>query len=446
MYEENNHIAYEVEEVEGHPVHTEGPGEKPKKSRMAGKVVALALSCALVGGCLGVGGTVWAANGGGAGEPTSLLLGDHSRVNASAVMTANVDTGKQLSLSEVYTANVNSVVGIRADITTTNYWGYQTSGAATGSGFVLTADGYILTNYHVIEDANAVTVTTFDNTSYKAEIVGYDESNDIAVLKIDAKDLQPVVLGDSSALTVGETVAAIGNPLGELTFSLTHGVVSALDREITLSSGTTMTLIQTDAAINSGNSGGPLFNLYGEVVGITNAKFSSSSSGASIDNIGFAIPINQVKNLVSSIMVNGYVVKPYLGVSVTTVSAEAQSYGVPQGAAVKVISKDSPAEAAGLKENDIITHVDGDEISSSSDLVNKIATYTPGDKVTLSVYRQGETQELAIHVTLAEKKQEPKQKEESQQSQSQSQNQQGGINPFEAFPFGFGYGYGGGSF
>ena len=127
-------------------------------------------------------------------------------------------------------------------------------------------------------------------------------------------------------------------------------------------------------------------------------------------------------------------------------SAEAQSYGVPQGAAVKVISKDSPAEAAGLKENDIITHVDGDEISSSSDLVNKIATYTPGDKVTLSVYRQGETQELAIHVTLAEKKQEPKQKEESQQSQSQSQNQQGGINPFEAFPFGFGYGYGGGSF
>ena len=447
MYEENSHVEYQVEEAA-----TAGAtvsDEAPKKQRRAGRVIALALSCALIGGCLGVGGTVWAANGSGSGEPTSILLGDHGSVKASAVTTVNVDTGKQLTLSEVYTANVNSVVGITADITTTNYWGYQTSGAASGSGFVLTADGYILTNYHVIEDANAVSVTTFDNTSYKAKVVGYDESNDIAVLKIDAKDLQPVVLGDSSALTVGETVAAIGNPLGELTFSLTHGIVSALDREITLSSGTTMTLIQTDTAINSGNSGGPLFNMYGEVVGITNAKFSSSSSGASIDNIGFAIPVNQVKNIVSSIMVNGYVVKPYLGVSVTTVSSEAQSYGIPQGAAVKVISEDSPAEAAGLQENDIITQVDGDEISSSSDLVNKIATYAPGETVTLSVYRRGETEELTIEVTLGEQKQEPKQKEDSQQSQSQSQNQQGGVNPFEGFPFSFGYGYGnggGGSF
>ena len=445
MYEENSHVEYQVEEAA-----TAGAtvsDEAPKKQRRAGRVIALALSCALIGGCLGVGGTVWATNGDSSGEPTSILLGDRGSVKASAVTTVSVNTGKELTLSEVYAANVNSVVGITADITTTNYWGYQTAGAASGSGFILTSDGYILTNYHVIEDANAVSVTTFDNTSYKAKIVGYDDSNDIAVLKIDAEDLQPVVLGDSSALTVGETVAAIGNPLGELTFSLTHGIVSALDREITLSSGTTMTLIQTDTAINSGNSGGPLFNMYGEVIGITNAKFSSSSSGASIDNIGFAIPVNQVKNLVSSIMVNGYVIKPYLGVSVTTVSSEAQSYGIPQGAAGKVISEDSPAEAAGLQENDIITHVDGDEISSSSDLVSKIASYTPGDKVTLSVFRRGEAQELSIQVTLGEQKQEPKQKETPQQNQSQSQIPQSGMSPFEGFPFpfNFGYGYDGGS-
>ena len=454
MNEENYHVSYQVQESEPESctVNAQAPAAQPKKRRKAGKFVALALSCALIGGCLGAGGALWKVSGNGASaEPTSILVGERGAVHASAVSTVSVDTGKELTLSEVYTANVNSVVGITADITTTNYWGYQTSGAASGSGFVLTDDGYILTNYHVIEDANAVSVTTFDNTSYKARVVGYDAGNDIAVLKIDAKDLQPVVLGDSSTLTVGETVAAIGNPLGELTFSLTHGVVSALDREITLSSGKTMTLIQTDTAINSGNSGGPLFNLYGEVVGITNAKFSSSSSGASIDNIGFAIPINQVKNLVSSIIVNGYVIKPYLGVSVTTVSAEAQTYGIPQGAAVKQINEDSPAEEAGLKENDIITQVDGDEISSSSDLVNKIASYAPGTKVTLSVYRQGEPQELAIHVTLGEQKQEPQQQKPQQESQSQQsqQNQQSGINPFDMFPFGYGYGYsngGSGSF
>ncbi len=275
--------------------------------------------------------------------------------------------------AEVYAQNVNSTVGITTSITT-NYWGYQTQSAAAGSGFILTADGYILTNYHVVEDSNSITVSLYDGTEYDATLVGCDESNDIAVLKIDAEGLTPVVLGDSDNLNVGDQVVAIGNPLGELTFSLTTGVVSALNREVTLSSNVTMNLIQTDCAINSGNSGGALLNLNGEVIGITNAKYSSSSSSseASIDNIGFAIPLNHVKNIVKSIIETGSITKPYIGVTVSSVSSEAQGYGVPTGAAVRSVEADSPAAKAGLEENDIITEVDGTAINSSTELVNYV--------------------------------------------------------------------------
>ena len=280
--------------------------EQKKKSGKAGKIVALLLACALVGGGSGFGAAaLMQKNAAAQPQSTTQTSSDASvmlegKRQAAALQVASVDTGKVLTPSEVYAQNVNSTVGITTSITT-NYFGYQTTSAAAGSGFILTQDGYILTNYHVVEGSNSIKVTTYDGTSYDAQLIGYDESNDIAVLKIDATDLTPVVLGDSDTLNVGDTVVAIGNPLGELTFSLTTGVVSALDRPVTLSTGTTMNLIQTDCAINSGNSGGALFNLYGEVIGITNAKYSSSgsSSEASIDNIGFAIPIDQVARSLS---------------------------------------------------------------------------------------------------------------------------------------------------
>ena len=361
---------------------------------------------------------------------------------------ADNDEREVLSAADVYENNVNSTVGIRTSITTTNYWGYTTAAAASGSGFILSEDGYILTDYHVIEDSNAISVTTFDNKSYDAEIVGYDESNDIAVLKIDAEGLTPVVLGDSDALRVGDSVAAIGNPLGELTFSLTLGIVSALGRQITLSSGSTMTLIQTDAAINSGNSGGPLFNMYGEVIGITNAKFSSSgsSSSASIDNIGFAIPINQVRGIVESIIEYGYIVKPYLGLSVVTVSEELQSYGIPQGASIKQIQEDSPAEEAGLVLNDIVTAVNDQEISTSGDLVRVVSATRPGDVLDLTVYRQGESELLTISITVGAQQQEAKPEQETTVAEQNGQYGQGGSIegfPFGDFTFGYGYGYAG---
>ena len=417
--------------------YTTVPPEPPKKKKglSAGKIIAIVLVCSLLGGCLGVGATLLLGNKSRGTTPaqssTTVYVGERQ---TETVNTTRTDTSEQLTPREVYAQNVNSTVGITTSITT-NYWGYQTTSAASGSGFILTEDGYILTNYHVIENSNSVQVTTYDNTAYSASIVGYDESNDIAVLKIDATGLTPVVLGDSDELYVGDEVMAIGNPLGELTFSLTVGYVSAMDREVTLSSGTTMDLIQTDAAINSGNSGGALFNTYGEVVGITNAKYSSSSSSssASIDNIGFAIPINHVKGIVTSIIEKGYIVKPYIGVSVTSVSNEMISYGLPKGAAVKVIAEGSPAEESGLKVNDIVTAINGEEITTSSELVKIVSVAQPGDVLTLTVYRQGEAERLTITLTVGEKQQEAL----ANNTSSEQPSQQSGISGFP-FPFGFG--------
>lgn len=421
---------------------------KAKNSKL--RLAALAISFSLLGGALGTGGTFAALKvfGNNIGttsaaktnttNSTAVIKTADNNGKAVAMQTVKSD-GTKLTAAQVYQNNVNSTVGITTEITT-NYFGYKTTAAASGSGFIITEDGYIVTNYHVIEGANSVKVTTYDNTQYDAEIVGSDESNDIAVLKIDASGLTPVTLGDSEALNVGDDVVAIGNPLGELTFTLTSGVVSAMDRQITTSNSVMMNLIQTDCAINSGNSGGALFNMYGEVVGVTNAKYSSNSSTeASIDNIGFAIPINSVQDIVTSIIENGYVVKPYIGVSVETVSSDMTGYGIPEGAVVRAVNEDSPAEKAGLKENDIITKVDDDTITSSNDLVSKIRKTAKGDKLTLTVYRKGE--ELTIDLTVDETKQDTAKTEEEEEQPAQDEQQYSyrggqefeGLDPFEFF-------------
>lgn len=419
------------------PSASSEPDLPPKKSNSgfsAKKIVALALACSLVGGALGA-GAVYLLTGKDApqvqesasptGNVTAVWEGQRP---TTVIDIQSVDTSKLMTPAEVYAANVNSTVGITTSITT-NYWGFQSTAAASGSGFILSSDGYILTNHHVIEGSNAITVALYDGTTYDAELIGYDESKDIAVLKVDAQDLTPVVLGDSNNLNVGDSVIAIGNPLGELTFSLTAGTVSAMDRQITMSSGVTMNLLQTDCAINSGNSGGALFNLYGEVIGVTNAKYSGdgSSGEASIDNIGFAIPMNDVRSIVESIIEKGYFAKPYIGVSVADVSAETQIYGLPQGAAVKEIVKDSPAEKCGLQVNDIITHVNGQAITGSQDLVDLVGNAKVGDQLALTVYRMGETIELTLEV--GEKIQSATE-QESYQQQQQQQYPQG-------FPFGY---------
>ena len=376
------------------------------------------------------------------GTPGAKLgSADRSTPAPASAEKGNIGERGEMSAADVYEANVNSTVGITTSITT-NYWGYQSSGAASGSGFIYSADGYVLTNYHVVEDSTAVTVTMFDGTAYKAEIVGYDADNDVAVLKIDAEGLKPVTLGSSDSLRVGDDVLAIGNPLGELTFSLTKGCVSALNHEVTLSSGTTMDLIQTDAAINSGNSGGALFNMYGEVVGITNAKYSSSnrSSAASVDNIGFAIPIDSVKRIISEIIEYGHAVKPYIGVSIYTVTAEMQDYGLPLGAVVNAVSEGSPAEAAGLRKNDIITAINGESVSNSSELKRIISRSTPGDELVLSVYRREEGDiKLTVVVTDRPEPTPTPEPQNQQQWSSRGDDPYGDIFggfPFGGFPFG----------
>lgn len=273
---------------------------EPKKHIFTKKTVAAGLCCILLSGASGFGGAMIAESTGAA----TLLEGNGGN---RTVSVKNVDTSKKMTASQVYAANVDATVGISTKSTTRNMFGYSTESAASGSGFVVSSNGYIVTNYHVIEGADSITVTMNNGKTYDATVRGYNSSNDVAVLKVNASGLKAVTLGSSKNTNVGDEVITIGNPLGELTFSLTSGSISALNRKVTFSQNQSMNLIQTDAAINSGNSGGPLFNMYGEVIGITNAKYSSSgsSSEASIDNIGFAIPIDEVDDIIKNIIKNG---------------------------------------------------------------------------------------------------------------------------------------------
>ena len=359
----------------------------------------------------------------------------------AAVLTLASDDRSELSAADLYEQNVNATVGITTSGRTTSRYGYGYTYQASGSGFIITSDGYILTNYHVIDGSDTVTVATYDNETFDAKIVGYDESNDIAVLKIDAENLKPVTVGDSDRLRVGDTVYAIGNPRGELTFSLTRGIVSALSRNISTSSGASMNLIQTDCAINSGNSGGALFNEFGEVIGITNAKYSASNmyNEAEIDNIGFAIPINSVTGIVSSIIENGYVLKPYIGIAVSPISEETAGItGIKAGAVVRDVTAGAPADQAGIQVNDVIVKVGDTDITDSNTLVQAISRANPGDVMTFQIYRQGEEIQLDVEIgsrTISVNSEEEEAAAETPAPQEQPQNGQEEFQDWSDFPF-----------
>ncbi len=302
----------------------------------------------------------------------------------------------------VYQNNAKSVVGISSTVQTVSFGGQTRQGTSTGSGFILTDDGYVVTNYHVIEGATSVKVLMGDE-EYKAEVVGYDSVNDVAVLKIDAKGLPAVTLGSSDNLSIGDMVVAIGNPLGSLTATLTVGYVSGKDRQVSTDSQTVINMIQTDAAINSGNSGGPLFNMYGEVVGITSAKYSgTTSSGASIEGISFAIPIDDVMNIIGDLRDFGYVTGAYLGVRVLDTDASAAAlYGLPTGAYVESVEENGSAEKAGVQAKDIIIGLGEYEVSNRSELTRTLRRFKAGDTTTITVIRSGER--LTMDITLDEK-------------------------------------------
>ena len=379
--------------------------KKPKKKGWTtGKVVALVLVACISGSLLGLCGAYFGLQllpeGMRPGGTTSTLYqGDRE---PGQLNIENVNTGKAMTPAEVYAANVNATVGISTSITTTNYWGYPTTSAVSGSGFILTSDGYIATNYHVVENGSSIRVTLFNGQEYEAYLMGYNESKDIAVLKVNATGLPYVVLGDSDRVLVGEQIMAIGNPLGELTFSLSVGVVSAVNREVLFAEGAKMKLIQTDCAINSGNSGGAMFNTYGEVVGIATGKYSGETgSGTYIDNIGFAVPINDIKAMVKQVIEKGYASRAYLGITFTDVDERMLFYGVPKGASISSVDKDSPAEKGGLKAYDVIMAFNGEKVENKEDLVAAVDACAPDQKVTVSIYRSGQTMDLEI--TLGEK-------------------------------------------
>lgn len=340
------------------------------------------------------------------------LYGENNGQNTDTQLPAQ----GPMTPGQVYAKNVQAVVAVVARYESAN--GY---GESAGSGFIISSNGYVVTNYHVIEGATQAAVITHDETTLQAEIVGYDTTNDVALLKVEKEGLPYVTLGSSDALTVGDMVAAIGNPLGELTSTLTVGYVSAKDR-IVDTDGSVINMLQTDAAINSGNSGGPLFNMQGEVVGITTAKYSGNSdSGASIEGLGFAIPMDDVSGIISDLKEFGYVTGAYLGISVRDVDASVQSYGLPAGAYVVEVTKGSAAEKAGIRAGDIIVNLGGYEVDSLTMLTRALRRFEPDETISITVYRSGKQEYLTI--TLDEK---PVTKEETPGTQ-----QTPGMGDFE---------------
>ena len=413
------------------------PPQPPRKKKSgAGKVVALVLCCALVGGGAGVGGA--AAYSALAGEPKGETTIYRNEVDPTAVTIKQADGLTPMSLSEISAAYTDSCVCISVTAVTQQGW-YQYESAGAGSGFIISEDGYIVTNYHVIDGATSIKVTLNNGDTYDAKLVGGEELNDVAVLKIDGvSGLKPVVLGDSDDLVVGEQVCTIGNALGTLSFSQTSGHVSSTGRSITMSDGTVMTnMIQTDCTINSGNSGGPLFDSYGRVVGITSAKLSNNgqSSQASIEGIRFAIPINDVVGIVTDFMEYGYVTgRPYMGITVQDVTqSDMQRFGWPQGAVVTSVEEGSCAQKAGLKQGDVITKIDDTEITGMNQMVSVKNGYKAGQTARITVYRMGE--EAVLTLTFDE--------QENSTQNSGGQPQEPAPQPTSSGNYGGQYPYGG---
>ncbi len=317
----------------------------------------------------------------------------------SANMLTTLDSETNDSLAQTISNCVPSIVGIDIQMTSTSFFGQQQTATASGSGVIITSDGYIATNNHVIEGATKITVYLQDGTTYDAQLIGADAKTDLAVIKIDATGLKPATLGTSSTLMVGETAIAIGNPLGQLMSTATKGIISALDRTITVE-GQDMTLLQTDAAINSGNSGGGLFNAKGQLIGIVNAK----SMGLSVEGLGFAIPIDTAKSVIADLMDKGFVSgRPYIGISADEVAVRYNSnpfYSYFQQTTtvlqITAVESGSSADIAGLKVNDYLLAINGKSISSKDELTSIINNCKIGDTITITIQRDGNNSDIQV--------------------------------------------------
>ncbi len=307
-----------------------------------------------------------------------------------------------LSKGEIYSYAVNSIMAIQSisqKKTSTWLGTYTETVSQTGTGFAVTDNGYIVTNNHVVQNAQKITVTDYSGKQYSAEIIGTVPENDFAVIKINTSTL-PVTLGRSSSLKVGDDVMLIGNALGELSYTFTDGIVSHLSREVNIGNDTFVNMFQTNAAINHGNSGGPVYNMDGEVVGIATAKLSSEK----IEGLGFCIPIDDVKDMMADIILYGYVTgKPLMGITVQTVTSTMSSrYSLPTGCYIVALDKDSPCYKAGIRSGDVITKIGNKTISKGEDIKSLMEKKSAGDTISIECYREGKTQ--AYSVVLDEKK------------------------------------------
>lgn len=381
------------------------PPAKPKKKggKLWKRVIAAVLVMAVVAAGCGI--TAFSVNGYWAGQMQKLQqrfdlqlqelqqqIKDNSYTGNGNSISGSVNTsGKGMTPGQVYAKNAKCVVAISAVDT-----------GSGGSGFIISEDGYVVSNYHVVAGSSRISVIIHDDTKYDAKLVGYDAANDVAVLKVEATGLQAAAIGSSDDLIVGDQVVAIGHPLGAETATLTVGYVSAKDQTIS-TDGTRINMLQTDAAINSGNSGGPLFNMNGEVIGITTAKYSgTTSSGASIESIGFAIPMDDVVKKMQDLIDFGYVTGAYLGVSVMDMNKEVlDAFGFPEGAYVSETTPGYCAEAAGVQAKDMIVAVGPYAVDSVNGLTRALAKFKPGDTTTITVWRAGA--QLELEITLDEK-------------------------------------------
>ena len=386
--------------------------KKPKKPRQPGKPVSLTRRtlallialCVVVSGLFGFGGAYLsnALSGGQSGSSKTASVSKNGYKLEDA-------TGSKMTVQEVTNATKDSVVEIKTESVSSDTWMQQYVTEGAGSGVIMTADGYIMTNNHVIDGASKITVTTSDDKEYEAKLVGTDSITDIAVLKISAKDLTPVTYGNSDQLSVGDMAVAIGNPLGELGGTVSAGIISALDRELAID-GKTMTLLQTDASINPGNSGGGLFNGDGQLIGVVVAK----SSGSNVEGLGFAIPINKAADVAQQLIDKGYVSdQPSTGMSYSESSqgnGMSQFFGNSQGSQSQSSSATvyiqevtgTNAKKAGFQQGDIVYAVDGTEITSFNTLSSIVTSHKVGDKLTFTIVRGNQTKDIKL--TLEEKK------------------------------------------
>lgn len=366
-------------------MNSQQPPEYRKKSGVGKTVLTIAL-CGVIGGAAGYGGSLLASRQTQSSNSVSIQQSQTSeRVNSisegevKAIDVTDVVDSVKPTVVEITTESVSSGNSL--------FGQYVSQGA--GSGVIMSSDGYIITNNHVIENASSIKVRTIDGTEYDATLVGTDPSTDLAVIKVDATDLTPATFGNSNDLKVGSTAIAIGNPLGELGGTVTTGIISALDRQIVIDNET-MTLLQTDAAINPGNSGGGLFDASGNLIGIVNAKQSATG----IEGLGFAIPISDAVDVLQELIENGEVTsRPVLGVSLQEAGQNSQ---ITPGVYIMQVNSGSAADKAGLQAYDRIVSFDGQEVESVSQLKSLIRKHKIGDKVSMTVERDGSNQDVEV--------------------------------------------------